>query len=79
MDLRTLDELEEIKRHLYFWAQIGTVSELPPISRVQEWEAVQSRGGFVICSVAGAAPVELECHARARGIPVSVGDGTLKT
>ena len=26
MDLRTLDELEEIKRHLYFWAQIGTVS-----------------------------------------------------
>lgn len=36
MDLRTLDELEEIKRHLYFWAQIGTVSELPPISRVQE-------------------------------------------
>ena len=36
MDLRTLDELEEIKRHLYFWAQIGTVSELLPISRVQE-------------------------------------------
>lgn len=36
MDLRTLDELEEIKRHLYFWAQIGTVSELPPISRAQE-------------------------------------------
>ena len=36
MDLRTLDELEETKRHLYFWAQIGTVSELPPISRVQE-------------------------------------------